>query len=321
MPIYLKQHSYGEYVFDWAWAEAYAQHGIPYYPKSLSAIPFTPIQGSRILTLPNLNHSAIQKTLVSGLKALTAQNNLSSAHVLFPDEDLIIELENQGFLLRKTVQFHWENQAYSSFEDFVSHLNMKRRKNVRRERRIVEESGVRYRHLSGSDIASKDWEFFYLCYLNTYTKHQSMPYLNQKFFQILAEKMPDYLHLILGEINGEPVASSLLVIDRYASRPKAYGRYWGSVLPLPHLHFETAYYQAIEYCIKLGIQIYEGGAQGHHKLARGFLPVTLQSAHWFTDEKFYNAIALFLKRERSGISEYLNELEDHSPMKFTKTSE
>ena len=316
MPLYLKQHSYGEFVFDWSWAQAYEQQGMNYYPKILCAIPFTPVQGSRILSAPQCNALEIQKALLSGLKSLMIDNDLSSAHILFPITDEAEFLREQGLLLRDSVQFHWHNQNFQSFEHFLSILTMKRRKNIRREREQVAREAISFRHVPGGDSKDQDWEFFFDCYQNTYLEHQSSPYLNESFFKLLAKRIPNNLHLIIAERNGISIAASLLLVDKQSS--KVYGRYWGALEHVPCLHFETAYYQAIEYCIKEGIQTFEGGAQGEHKMARGFLPTTIRSAHLIKDPRFSKAIAHFLEREHQGIGAYVDELAEHSPLKSTK---
>ena len=313
MPLYLKQHSYGEFVFDWAWAEAYARNGMAYYPKALCAIPFTPVEGLRLLVAPNENKQVIQSTLVSALKTLVVQNSLSSAHVLFPNPDALAQLTEQDFILRDSVQFHWRNPGYRDFEEFLNALNMKRRKNIRRERAQVASENIQYRHIPGAIATSDDWTFFYRCYANTYREHRSTPYLTESFFTILGERMPENLHLIIANRNGIPIASSLLFVDLASS--KAYGRYWGAIEHISCLHFETAYYQAIEFCIREGIQTFEGGAQGEHKMARGFLPTTIQSAHWIADKQFSKAVKHFLEREHEGMAAYVNELEEHNPLK------
>ena len=316
MPLYLKQHSYGEFVFDWSWAQAYEQQGLNYYPKALSAIPFTPVQGSRILCKPESSVVEIQKALIDGLKSLVIENGLSSAHILFPMDKQAEDLKEQGFLLRDSVQFHWHNQGFQSFEQFLSALTMKRRKNIRREREQVAREAISFRHVPGKDSSDQDWEFFFDCYQNTYIEHQSSPYLSEVFFKLWAKRMPDNLHLIFAERNGKPIAASLLVVDRQSS--KVFGRYWGALEHVPCLHFETAYYQAIEYCIAENIQTFEGGAQGEHKMARGFLPTTIQSAHFIKDPRFGKAIGHFLDREHQGIGAYVDELAEHSPLKSTK---
>jgi predicted N-acyltransferase len=316
MPLYLKQHSYGEFVFDWSWAQAYEQQGLQYFPKALCAIPFTPVQGSRILSAPGLDRQQIESTLIAGLKSIVTQNQLSSAHVLFAQESEVNELKAQGFMLRDSVQFHWHNQDFQNFEQFLSTLTMKRRKNIRREREQVNKELVTFQHVSGEQATDLDWEFFYRCYQNTYVEHLSSPYLNEAFFKLWAQRMPENLHLIIAQRNQIPIAASLLVVDKSSS--KVYGRYWGALEYIPCLHFETAYYQAIEYCIEQGIQTFEGGAQGEHKMARGFLPTTLQSAHFIADPAFSRAVKHFLDREHQGMAAYVDELAEHSPLKSTK---
>lgn len=315
MPMYLKQHSYGEFVFDWSWAQAYEQNGLNYYPKALVAVPFTPVQGPRLLIAKNRDARAIQGFLLETLKDLTQHNGLSSAHILFPSHDEIKVLKEHEFLVRDSVQFHWRNQNYKNFEDFLAALTMKRRKNIRRERAQLLHLGLKYKHLSGVDANPEDWSFFYRCYANTYLERGSSPYLNESFFQEIAKRMPDNLHLILAYRSNQAIAASLLVIDRHTSN--AYGRYWGAIEHIPLLHFEVAYYQAIEYCIRERISIFEGGAQGEHKMARGFLPTTLHSAHWMADPRFSKAVGHFLDKERQGISTYVDELEQHNPLKST----
>ena len=318
MPLYLKQHSYGEFVFDWAWAQAYEQHGGDYYPKALCAIPFTPVQGSRLLAANGHDRTTIQAQLVAGFKLLVEQNALSSAHALFPLDDELALFKHHGFLLRDSVQFHWSNLGYVNFEAYLAALTMKRRKNIRRERAQVAAQNIAFQHLPGTQATSQDLEFFYRCYENTYFEHKSKPYLSENFFQLLARRMPENLHLIIGSQDGVQIAASFLVVDKLAS--KAYGRYWGALEHIPCLHFETAYYQAIQYCIEEGIQTFEGGAQGEHKMARGFLPKTIHSAHWLADTQFSAAVESYLKREREGMSQYIDELAEHSPLKSTKVS-
>ena len=316
LPLYLKQHSYGEFVFDWSWAQAYEQQGMQYFPKALCAIPFTPVQGSRILSAGDVDADLIQQQLIQGLKAVVLQNNLSSAHILFPYASEAKRLQEQGFLLRDSVQFHWHNQDFTNFEQFLAALTMKRRKNIRREREQVARELISFRHVPGKSSTDADWEFFYSCYENTYLEHQSSPYLSEAFFKLWAQRMPENIHLIIAERNGNPIAASLLVVDHISS--KAYGRYWGAIEYVPCLHFETAYYQAIEYCIANQIQTFEGGAQGEHKMARGFLPTTIRSAHFIADPQFAKAVKHFLDREHQGIGAYVDELAEHSPLKSSK---
>jgi uncharacterized protein len=316
MPLYLKQHSYGEFVFDWSWAQAYEQQGMQYFPKALCAVPFTPVQGSRILSASDVDADLIQQQLIQGLKAVVLQNNLSSAHVLFPYATEAKEFKNQGFMLRDSVQFHWHNQGFTNFEQFLAALTMKRRKNIRREREQVARELISFRHVPGKSSTDADWEFFYRCYANTYLEHHSSPYLSEAFFKLWAKRMPGNLHLIIAERSGNPIAASMLVVDHLSS--KVYGRYWGAIEHVPCLHFETAYYQAIEYCITNQIQTFEGGAQGEHKMARGFLPTTIQSAHFIADPQFAKAVKHFLNREHQGIGAYVDELAEHSPLKSSK---
>ena len=316
IPLYLKQHSYGEYVFDWSWAQAYEQQGMNYYPKILCAIPFTPVQGSRLLSKPGMDKELIYSKLISGLKSLVMDNELSSAHVLFPLASEARTLQDQGFLLRDSVQFHWHNQDFQNFEQFLSALTMRRRKNIRREREQVARENIAFKHIPGSASTEQDWSFFYACYQNTYIEHQSSPYLNEAFFKLWAQRAPENLHLIIAHRNEIPIAASLLVVDKQSS--KAYGRYWGALEHVSCLHFETAYYQAIEYCIAAGIQTFEGGAQGEHKMARGFLPTRIQSAHFIKDPRFARAVEQFLGREHQGIEAYVDELAEHSPLKSSK---
>ena len=316
MPLYLKLHSYGEFVFDWSWAQAYEQQGMQYYPKALCAVPFTPVQGSRILFAPLENKSQVQEQLIAGLKTLVLQNKLSSAHILFPLGEQTQAMVDQGFMLRDSVQFHWHNHQFVNFEQFLSTLTMKRRKNIRQEREKVNREGIAFRHIPGQSATDQDWEFFYQCYANTYMEHHSSPYLNQDFFKLLCSRMPENLHLILAQRGTSPIAASLLFVD--ATSSTAYGRYWGALEHIPCLHFETAYYQAIEYCIEQKIETFEGGAQGEHKMARGFLPTTIQSAHFIVDPQFSKAVKHFLEREQQGIGAYVDELAEHSPMKSDK---
>jgi predicted N-acyltransferase len=268
-----------------------------------------------MLVSDKADERVVREYLVAGLKTLVKQNDLSSAHVLFPEVSELEELQKQGFMLRDSVQFHWHNQGYMNFEQFLGALTMKRRKNIRRERAEVSNHQMRYRHIPGSMASLDDWSFFYRCYENTYREHHSTPYLTEECFHLLGQTMPENLHLIIATRDERPIATSLLVIDRLTS--KAYGRYWGAIEYIPCLHFELAYYQSIEYCIKEGIEILEGGAQGEHKMARGFVPTTIQSAHWIADPGFSKAVKRFLDREHEGMAAYVDELEQHKPLKST----
>ena len=305
--LYLKHHSYGEYVFDWAWADAYRRHGLEYYPKLLSAIPFTPVTGSRLLATDDHARAA----LIAALLGVQETSRLSSTHILYPPETEARLLEDAGFMLRKGVQFHWRNEGYDHFEQFLATLEQKKRKNIRAERRKVAEAGISMRRLPGSDATESDWTFFKRCYDHTYRAHYSTPYLNLDFFLRIGEAMPENILLVIAERDGNPIASSLLIHDQQA----LYGRYWGAIEHHPCLHFETAYYQPLEFCIEKKIAAFEGGAQGEHKMARGFLPQQTWSAHWLAHPDFSDAVERFLAREGEGVSAYVDELNERNPFR------
>ncbi|MES2935995.1 MAG: GNAT family N-acetyltransferase [Pseudomonadota bacterium] len=307
MPLYAKFHSYGEYVFDWAWADAYQRHGLDYYPKLLSAIPFTPVTGSRLLAR---DHAA-QAALIDALCAFQEANHFSSSHILYPPHVQAEKLKAAGYMLRSGVQFHWINAGYTDFDHFLVTLEHKKRKNIRAERRKVSEAGVTFRHVRGIDATAAEWAFFYRCYAHTYAEHHSSPYLTLDFFQRIGRSMPHNILLIVAEREGKPIASSLLI----HTEDTLYGRYWGALEYIPCLHFETAYYQPLEFCIAQKIRCFEGGAQGEHKMARGFLPQKTWSAHWLAHPSFADAIERFLERENDGMESYLDELNERNPFK------
>ncbi len=307
MPLYLKSHSYGEYVFDWAWAEAYQRNGLDYYPKLLSAIPYTPVTGPRLLACDEQARAA----LIASLCAQQEKAAISSCHILFPPEAQAVQLQAAGFMLRSGVQFHWLNAQYRDFDAFLSTLEQKKRKNIRAERRKVAEAGVTLRRVPGAQIGAADWRLFYRCYSNTYAEHRSSPYLNLDFFLRIAATMPDHLLMVLAERDGVAIASSLVVHDART----LYGRYWGALEHVPCLHFETAYYQPLEFCIERGIATFEGGAQGEHKMARGFLPQKTWSAHWLAHPAFADAVERFLAQESGGIDAYIDELSERNPFR------
>jgi uncharacterized protein len=340
-PLYLKEHSYGEYVFDWAWANAYEQHGLAYYPKALVAVPFTPVPGSRLLA----RDAAAREALVRALVTWSRAEGLSSLHLLFAAEEDVTACENAGLMLRHTVQFHWTNQAYASFDDFLDSLSQEKRKKIRQERRKVTEAGVTFRRLHGADIAEGDWDFFYRCYERTYLEHGNAPYLSRDFFARMATHMPENWVLFMAERAGQPVASSLIAIDSIrTSSPvqgaggeaaattesgsdgtrtaaAAYGRYWGALERVDCLHFEACYYQPLAWCIEHGVQRFEGGAQGEHKMARALLPVKTTSAHWLAHPAFADAVERFLSREGEGIGNYLGHLEQRTPFRQPGTTD
>lgn len=306
-PLYRKAHSYGEYVFDWAWAAAYEQAGLDYYPKLLCAIPFTPVSGTRLLAKDDEARNALAQALV----ALARAEGLSSLHVLYPTEAEAQVLADCGMMLRDGVQFHWTNPGYTSFEEFLATLERKKRKNIRAERKRVAAAGVTLARVRGEAITDMQWQFFSRCYQNTYRAHYSTPYLNQEFFRRIGAQMPENLLLVIAEREARPIACSLVVI----TADTLYGRYWGEVEHVPCLHFECAYYQPLEYCIEQGLSAFEGGAQGEHKMARGFLPVRTRSAHWLAHPAFSDAVERFLERESMGIDGYIGELNEHNPFK------
>ncbi|MDO9315310.1 MAG: GNAT family N-acetyltransferase [Burkholderiaceae bacterium] len=311
-PLYIKDHSYGEYVFDWAWADAYRRHGLPYYPKLLDAVPFTPVPGPRLLA----RDTASRVALLDGMQQLATQAGLSSAHLLFLDEADSTAAREAGWMMRSTVQFHWTNREpapYADFAGFLAGLQREKRKKIQQERRRVADAGVSFEALRGREIAEADWDFFYRCYTLTYQAHRSTPYLTRDFFQRMAQTMPEHWLLFIARRDGARIAASLIGID--TERGAAFGRYWGATESVSCLHFEACYYQPLAWCIAQGFQRFEGGAQGEHKMARGLLPVQTQSAHWLAHPQFAQAVADFLKREGAGIDQYVDELNDRRPFK------
>ncbi len=392
-PLYLKSHSYGEYVFDWAWASAYEQHGVPYYPKAVIAVPFTPVPGTRLMA----RDEATRALLVQAVCQWCEQENVSSVHVLFASDDDVQTSSQEGLMLRHTVQFHWKNvaptlpasrgslppegaltalgrpggganvaptlpasrgslppegaltasptcgstgQPFRDFDHFLASLAQDKRKKIRQERRKVAEAGVGFRWSRGADISAADWDFFYRCYERTYLEHGNPPYLTRDFFARMAADMPEAWLLFVAEREGRPIASSLIAISalpesaigqkdlkkpaqtQLPSPPPnegeglvAYGRYWGALERVDCLHFETCYYQPLQWCIEHGASRFEGGAQGEHKMARALLPVQATSAHWLAHPAFAEAVERFLEREGAGVENYLGELQSRSPFK------
>lgn len=306
-PLYLKSHSYGEYVFDWAWANAYEQHGLHYYPKALTAVPFTPVPGPRLLA----RDASARAALVRAVLAWCRQKKVSSWHVLFGSDEDVAACEAAGMMLRHTVQFHWTNAGYADFDAFLASLNQEKRKKIRQERRKVAEAGVTFRHARGTAIAAADWDFFYRCYERTYREHGNPPYLTRDFFRRMAATMPGDWLLFVAERAGRPIASSLIGV----ADGVAYGRYWGALQRVDCLHFEACYYQPLEWCIAHGFRSLEGGAQGEHKMARALMPVKTTSAHWLAHPAFADAVEKFLEREGRGIENYLEHLEARSPFR------
>lgn len=311
-PLYVKDHSYGEYVFDWAWANAYEQHGLAYYPKAVVAVPFTPVPGARLLA----RDAESRTLLVQGLIALCKQLELSSLHLLFGANADIAACTEAGLMLRNTVQFHWTNAQYADFDAFLASLSHDKRKKIRQERRKVADAGVRFRWSRGADIGKADWDFFYRCYERTYREHGNPPYLTRDFFRRMADTMPEAWLLFVAERDGKPMASSLIALSTEPDSPLvAYGRYWGALERVDCLHFEACYYQPLAWCIEHGAQRFEGGAQGEHKMARALMPVKTTSAHWLAHPSFADAVERFLEREGAGIENYMDHLGERSPFK------
>ena len=311
-PLYLKSHSYGEYVFDWAWADAYQRHGLRYYPKLLCAVPFTPVPGPRLLA----RDDAARIALLEGMRQLAQQAGLSSVHVLFlNDADQRAALD-AGWMTRSTVQFHWTNREpapYADFADFLATLQRDKRKKIQQERRRVAEAGVTFTAHQGRGISADDWDHFYRCYTLTYRAHHSTPYLTRDFFHRMAQTLPEHWLLFNAWRGGRRIAASLIALDPEGRR--AYGRYWGATEPVSCLHFEACYYQPLAWCIANGYARFEGGAQGEHKMARGLLPVKTESAHWLAHPQFAQAVAEHLAREGAGMAAYLDELNERQPFK------
>jgi len=311
-PLYLKEHSYGEYVFDWAWADAYQRHGLAYYPKLLNAVPFTPVPGPRLLA----KDAGARMALLEAVTQIARQAKLSSAHVLFLDANDQHAARVSGWMMRSTLQFHWVNrspQPYTDFAEFLSSLQREKRKKIQQERRRVNEAGVSFTTHQGAGITAQDWDFFYRCYTLTYRAHHSTPYLTRDFFVRMANTMPQHWLLFIAWKDGERIAVSLIGID--PERACAFGRYWGATEQISCLHFEACYYQPLAWCIAQGYQRFEGGAQGEHKMARGLMPVQTWSAHWLAHPQFAQAIGDFLEREGAGMEGYLDELNERQPFK------
>jgi predicted N-acyltransferase len=323
LALYLKGHSYGEYVFDWAWADAYRRHGLRYYPKLLAAVPFTPVPGTRLLA-----RSALWRgRLLAALEQLMDQGAFSSAHLLFgddADEAALRAGAGRGWMLREGVQFHWTQDPAAPCADFaalLTRLQREKRKKIQQERRRVADAGISFTVHEGAAIPTALWDFFHHCYTLTYAAHHSTPYLSRDFFTAMQRDMPQHWVMFVARRrpapDAEPVAVSLVAIDR--ARGAAWGRYWGCIEHIPCLHFEACYYQPLAWCLHEGFSRFEGGAQGEHKMARGLLPVRTFSAHRLRDGRFANAVAAFLQAEGAGVAQYVDELRERNPFKAAPT--
>jgi len=312
MPLYEKSHSWGEFVFDWNWAHAYERAGIAYYPKLVSTSPFTPATSRRFLTDDPENIAR----LIDAVTGLAGERGYSSLHILFPEPGELPYLEKSGLMLRKDCQFHWSNSGYRDFDEFLATFSSAKRKKVRRERRLVAEQGIRFRRLSGADLDADIWTIVYELISITFLRRGSMPYFSLEFFMEISERLPDNILVILAEKQGAAIAAAVL----FDSDETLYGRYWGADARYNALHFETCYYQGIDYCIEQGRKRFEPGTQGEHKVARGFLPATTWSAHWLAHPEFYSAIGQYLRAEQQHIEQYVNAVNAHSPYKSGRQS-
>jgi hypothetical protein len=313
-PLYLKSHSRGEYVFDWAWAQAHAHYGLPYYPKAVIAVPYTPVPGSRLLAASAHEREA----LITAARDWCLAQGLSSLHLLFGHATDLQACAAASLMQRPTVQFHWHNrqpELYRDFDDFLAALSQDKRKKIRQERRKVRDAGVTVSARQGASITASDWDLFYLCYERTYLEHGNPPYLTRQFFEELAQTQAAHWLLFVARRGNRSIACSLVAIDEHAHPKTAWGRYWGALERVDCLHFEVCYYSPLQWCIEHGYWRFEGGAQGEHKLARALLPQTTPSAHWLAHARLGRAVAHALERESALMDDYLDELTQHSPLR------
>lgn len=311
MPLYLKTNSMGEYVFDWSWADAYEQHGVQYYPKFVTSIPFTPSTGTRICINPDFDQTGIINFLTEHILLEAGKLNVSSWHILFPEKKLSENLDQQGIQLRLGCQYQWHNQGFESFENFLEKFSSRKRKNIKKERQKILASAIEFELIEGADILSEHWQKFYLFYQSTYFVRGRPPYLNLDFFLQIGTSMPENLLLVMALKDGEYIAGAL----SFKGNDTLYGRYWGCSEEYQFLHFETCYYQGIEYCIKHGLKRFDSGAQGEHKIQRGFEPILTYSNHWIQHPQFNQAIARFLEEEHDHIKDYILRASEALPFK------
>lgn len=312
MPLYEKTHSWGEFVFDWSWAHAFERAGLPYYPKLVSAVPFTPATSPRLLAANQETRAA----LLDAAKTFAADGDYSSLHVLFPEPSELETLESAGYKLRKDCQFHWHNHGYQSFEQFLEGFSAAKRKKVRRDRRHVKEQGISFRRVHGGEADAATWRAVYELISITFLRRGSLPYFSLEFFMEVSRKLPDSFLIVIAEKSRTPIAAAIF----YDTKQTLYGRYWGADANYNALHFETCYYQGIEYCIDHGRTRFEPGTQGEHKISRGFTPVNTWSAHWLARPEFFDAIGRFLKEEGRHIDRYVDVVNEHSPYKRESAS-
>ena len=311
VPLYLKDNSYGEFVFDWGWADAYHRSGIEYYPKLVCSVPYTPATGPRLLIDANQDYGKIADLLISAALQHATHLNVSSLHWLFTNNKDTAQLSKHHLMQRLGCQFHWTNNNYESFEHFLQALTRSKRKNINQERRRVRDANVEIEILDGHQASEQHWATFHRYYESTFMKLGGYATLSQPFFEEVASSLPDNIMLVMAKHEGKYIASSL----SFRGKDTLYGRHWGCEKEINSLHFEACYYQGIEYCIQHGIKRFEPGAQGEHKISRGFLPTATHSMHWVADPQFRQAINEFLTRETIGMNHYIRQLKEHSPFK------
>jgi len=316
LPLYLKNHSWGEYVFDWSWAEAYQNHGIAYYPKLLTAVPFTPATGPRLGLASEISPSDVLPSLLNTIQEIAEHHDVSSWHLLFPDQQLTTAMNGVEMMRRTGVQYHWINDNYGDFNDFTGTFSSRKRKNLHRERRSVAQQNLHIQRLTSENITPDWWEFFYLMYQRTYLKRNGTGgYLTQEFFQQLGQVMCDQLMMTVAQDEaGNKIAAALFFYDSQT----LYGRYWGCIRECDSLHFELCYYQGVEFAIELGLSRFDAGAQGEHKIKRGFVPVETCSLHWIKHPEFSAAISRFLTQEKQHITHYILEAKQQLPYRSDK---
>ena len=315
LPAYIKFNSYGEFVFDWAWADAYHRNNVPYYPKLVTSIPYTPATGPRLLIEDNEHYQDIAGALISAALSFAKETNLSSYHCLFTNKkDTDFFKSHPEFMMRLGCQFHWQNNHYESFEHYLEHLTSKKRKQIKRERRIVNQQEIEFEILNGHTATEQHWDTYHQFYKSTFDRKSGIATLSNDFFKEIAKTMPSNIVLVMAKHQGEYVASAFNLKGKDA----LYGRHWGCNENFDNLHFEACYYQGLDYCIKHNLKLFEPGAQGEHKIARGFMPTKTWSAHWIADPTFKEAISNFLTHETGGMLHYIEELNQHSPFKESK---
>ncbi len=311
MPLYEKYHSWGEFVFDWAWADVHHSHGLRYYPKLVCGVPFTPVSGGRVLVAPGEDSVTVGRQMIAGVQSLVRRAGWSSWHVLFPRAMDLALLRREGLLVRRGIHFQWRNPGYGNFQQFLAMLKRDKRKRIRQERRQVAAAGITFTWHVGADITPEECRFFARCYMATRRRYRSPPALNEAFFLRIGETLADRMLLVIARSEGRPIAAAL----NFFTATTLYGRWWGTLVPQRGLHFETCYYQAMAFCIQQGIGVFDGGVQGEHKLARGFLPARTLSAHWLADPGLARVIEYDIARERRETAAYAAELRRHSPFR------